>query len=286
MTPPPEVSVVLTTYNRAKALRETLDTLLVQTFRDFELIICDDASPDQTREVAMEYVAQDRRLKYHRNEPNLGMPGNLNSGIRMARGEFVANVHDGDIYDPTLLEKWTAAMRQSPNVAFVFNPYRHLDERGATTRITREELPSIFPGKHLIEDIYFTRWGFDSPVWGTVMGRRAFYEEVGLFDSRFGFLSDVDMWLRLAESHEVAYVPEPLITLPSREAVPRMVKVLKQDAIAGRMLWEARMRHYRQQPVRRVLEGSKHGIFVCLLKTYRFLGAAKAMMLGKQPKHT
>ncbi len=226
---PPEVSVVLTTYNRADALRETLDTMIAQTFRDFELIICDDASKDRTKDVAMEYVARDPRIRYHRNEPNLGMPGNLNSGIRLAKGQFVANVHDGDLYDPTLLEKWTAAMRQSPNVAFVFNQYRHLDENGAVARVTFEEVPSALPGRRLIEDIYFNRWRFDSPVWGTVMARRSLYEEMGLFDSRFGFLSDVDMWLRLAENHEVAYVPEALITLPSREAVPRMVKVLKED---------------------------------------------------------
>ncbi len=196
----------------------------------------------------MEYVARDPRIRYHRNEPNLGMPGNLNSGIRLAKGQFVANVHDGDLYDPTLLEKWTAAMRQSPNVAFVFNQYRHLNENGAVARVTFEEVPALFPGRQLIEDIYFKRWRFDSPVWGTVMARRSLYEEMGLFDSRFGFLSDIDMWLRLAENHEVAYVPEALITLPSREAVPRMVKVLREDRIAGRMLWEARMRHYRRNP--------------------------------------
>ena len=241
--PAPEVSVVLTTYNRADALRETLDTLIRQTFRDFELIICDDASKDCTRDVAMEYVARDPRIKYHRNEPNLGMPGNLNSGIERATGEFVANVHDGDLYDATLLEKWTAAIRQSPNVAFVFNQYRHLDENGGVERITFEELPSIFPGRRLIEGIYFKRWRFDSPVWGTVMARKAAYKKLGPFDSRFGFLSDVDMWLRLAEDYDVAYIPEPLITLPSKGALPRMVKLVKLDKIATRMVWEARLRH-------------------------------------------
>jgi glycosyltransferase involved in cell wall biosynthesis len=283
---PPEVSVVLTTYNRAHALRETLDTMIKQTFRDFELIICDDASKDGTKDVAMEYVARDPRVSYHRNEPNLGMPGNLNSGIRLARGEFVANIHDGDLYDPTLLEKWTTAMRQSPKVAFVFNQYRHLNENGLVKMVWIEDLPSLFPGSRLIEDIYFKRWRLDSPVWGTVMARKSLYEEMCLFDSRFGFLSDVDMWLRLAENHEVAYVPETLITLPSREAVPRLWKEMKDDKIAGRMLWEARMRHYRRNPARRAVEVIKHGVFVSAVKTYRLLCITKAIVLGKAPKHS
>jgi glycosyltransferase involved in cell wall biosynthesis len=283
---PPAVSVVLTTYNREETLPATLDSILCQTFRDFELIICDDASPDGTPSVAREYVERDQRVRYHRNEPNVGMPANLNTGIRLARAQFIANLHDGDLYDPTLLEKWTAALRQSPNVAFVFNQYLHLDHKGGVQRITSEDLPSIFPGRRLIETIYFTRWRFDSPVWGTVMARRAFYEKAGLFDHRFSFFSDVDMWLRLAEDYDVAYVPEPLIVLASRKTVPTMINVPNQDAIVRRMLWEARMRHYRLNPARRSVEAIKHGVFAAALKIYRLLCETKAMMLGKIPKHT
>lgn len=176
-------------------------------------------------------------------------------------------------------------MRQSPNVAFVFNEYRHLNEKGVVKMVWSEDLPSLFPGSRLIEDLYFKRWRLDSPVWGTVMARRSLYEEMGLFDSRFGFLSDVDMWLRLAENHEVAYVPETLITLPSREAVPRLWKEMKQYEIAGRMLWEARMRHYRRNPARRAVEAIKHGVFVSVMKTYYLLCVTKAIVLGRAPKH-
>ncbi len=74
----PRVSIVLTTYNRAEALSKTLDTLLVQSLIDFELIVCDDCSTDRTPEVVTEYAARDPRIIYQRNQRNLRMPGNLN----------------------------------------------------------------------------------------------------------------------------------------------------------------------------------------------------------------
>jgi len=136
----------------------------------------------------------------------------------------------------------------------------------------------------LIETIYFTRWRFDSPVWGTVMARRAFYEKAGLFDHRFSFFSDVDMWLRLAEDYDVAYVREPLITLAGRKAVPTMINVPNMDVLIRRMFWEARMRHYRLNPIRRMFEAARHFSFALFFKIYRFLGVAKALMFATKPK--
>ena len=218
----PKVSVVLTTYKRAHLLPTTIDSILAQTFRDFELVISDDCSPDETEKVCREYERFDARVRYRRGAKNVGMPGNLNAGILATSGEYIANLHDGDVYDPTLIERWSAALDACPRAAFVFNAYRGLDSSGNTVQVWREPLPPCMPGSVLLETIFFRRWHFDSPVWGTVMGRRAAYLKAGLFDPRFGFVSDVDMWLRLAEEFDVAYIAEPLIGLPSREAVPRI----------------------------------------------------------------
>jgi hypothetical protein len=95
------------------------------------------------------------------------------------------------------------------------------------------------------------------------MARRSAYEAVGLFDERFGFYADVDMWMRLAEEFSVAYVDEPLIRLPSRDTVPRLFSLTPREEARTlrRMFWEARMRHYRHRPFRRVLEAGRHGSF-------------------------
>jgi glycosyltransferase involved in cell wall biosynthesis len=210
----PAVSICLTTHNRAHLLGRTLESLLGQSFADFELIVSDDCSTDRTCEVVATWAARDARIRYRRNSTNLGMPGNLNAAIAQAEGDYIANLHDGDIYRPDLIEKWRTALDTHVLSPFVFNAYDC-------------QLPS---GKHRIDCIttepivvgtsiaryYFST--FSSCVWGTVMARREAYEAAGPFDSRFGFISDVAMWLRLGCGADVAYVPEPLMTLTPREA--------------------------------------------------------------------
>lgn len=273
MNAAPPVSVVLTTFNRADLLGATLDTILMQTYGDFELIVCDDASPDHTEAVVREYAARDRRIVYHRNRRNLRMPENLNEGIRRSRGQYIANVHDGDLYEPNLLEKWSEALNEYPRAAFVFNQYRALNDDGTTHIIFREDLPPVISGRKLLEEIFFLRWQFDSPVWGTVMGRRSAYTDAGLFDSRFTFLSDVDMWMRLAETHDIAYVAEPLISVAGRGAVPRQWTVPRDHLVLRTMFWEARMRHFRNRPLRKFVESARHAGFVAAFQVYRSLCA-------------
>jgi glycosyltransferase involved in cell wall biosynthesis len=257
------ISVILVTYGRAELLPNTIESILCQTQRDFELVISDDCSPDATEAVCQEYALHDERVRYRRNATRLGMPGNLNAALREVTGEMIANLHDGDLYDRHLLERWHYALSDCPDVAFVFNSYRHLAPDGSAEGISREGLPKYFPGRVLLEDIYFRRWRFDSPVWGTVMARRSAYEAVGYFDERFGYYADVDMWMRLAEEFSVAYVDEPLITLPSRDAVPQLFSLApgEQARILRQMFWEARMRHYRERPFRRTVEAGRHAAF-------------------------
>jgi glycosyltransferase involved in cell wall biosynthesis len=257
------ISVVLVTYNRAALLPATIESILNQTLRDFELLISDDCSPDNTQDVCREYLRRDNRVRYRRNSTRLQMPGNLNAGIADVRGDFIANLHDGDVYEPRLLERWHDALIRCPDAAFVFNAYRHLAADGSAREITREPLPCCFPGGVLLERVYFRRWRFGSPVWGTVMARRSAYQTVGIFDERFGFYADVDMWMRLAEHFSVAYVDEPLLSLPSRQTVPHLFSVKARDErrTLRTMFWEARMRHYRERKLRRVFEAGRHGAF-------------------------
>ena len=267
----PKVSVVLTTYNRAHILGATIDSILSQTLQDFELIICDDASKDGTEQVCREYEKQDRRVRYLRGAKNVGMPGNLNAGIKACAADYVANLHDGDFYDSSLLEKWAAALDSSPRAAFVFNAYRQINSEGRTIGIDRLPLEPCVPGSLLLEQVFFRRWQMDSPVWGTVMARRSAYFSAGLFDPRFGFIADVDMWLKLAERFDVAYIPEPLIALPSRDAVPRIWNGAERLTVRQieQMFWESRMRHYRKSPIRRLAEAVRHWSFVAASRAYR-----------------
>lgn len=210
----PEVSICLTTYNRGGVLSETIESILTQTFSDFELIISDDNSPDNTKEICEAYSAKDARVKYFRNAQNLKMPGNLNNAISKAIGKYVANLHDGDIYQPQLIQKWKEALDQYPEALFVFNGYVIETNKGASIRYVHPEFKPINTGRVLME---YHVANFSAAPWGTVMTRREAYSKYGMFNGDYGFISDVEMWLRLGTHGPVAYVPEHLITLTPRE---------------------------------------------------------------------
>jgi glycosyltransferase involved in cell wall biosynthesis len=208
------VSICLTTYNRSATLPATLDAILGQTFANFELIISDDCSTDSTQQVCREYAARDSRIRYFRNSQNLKMPGNLNAAIQRAQGQYVANLHDGDRFRSDLIQKWKDALDRVPDAAFVFNAYATILPGGGL-REWREPFEFRVPGKEIAAH-YFRH--ISSCVWGTVMARKSAYDKNGLFDPSFGFISDVDMWLRLALGSTVAYVNEPLMVLTDRES--------------------------------------------------------------------
>lgn len=204
----PSVSICLTAYNRCGLIGRTIESLLAQDYGDFELLIWDDASDDGTEEVCRRYEQGDRRVHYHRNATNLGMPGNLNAAIAAAHGEFVANLHDGDVYRPDLLRTWRRALVQQDDAAFVFNALEALDSSGA---VVRAYTHPFGPRLERMQLVAYMLERFDSPVWGAVMARRECYDREGLFDARFGFIADVEMWMRLNLKYAVAYVDQPLI---------------------------------------------------------------------------
>jgi glycosyltransferase involved in cell wall biosynthesis len=252
MTPaqtPPDVSIVLTTHNRGHVLQQTLDMVAAQTYAHFEVIVCDDFSSDNTEQVCREYVKRDSRFKYLRHPKRSGMPANVNAGLRQAQYEFVANLHDGDVIDPTLIEKWRAALIKYPSAGFVFNRYRHLREDG--------DIVTVFPIPELMKGVDFLDWVFkdpalECPVWGCAMSRRSIYHEMGFFDPRYSFWADMDMWYRIAGKYDVAHVPEPLIGLPGRKALPHTFDPMNLGAHWNmfRLMWAAKQRRYRGHPAK------------------------------------
>jgi glycosyltransferase involved in cell wall biosynthesis len=274
---PLKVSVVLVTYNRAPLLNETIKSILNQSFSDFELIIADDASNDNTEQICTEWTRRDQRIQYHRRDTNVGMPNNLTLGIDASKGAFVAVVHDDDVYSPTLLDKWSYCLAKYPQAAFVFNAYNDLDINGKVSRTYCEDLLECENGAAILERLFFHRWRFDSPVFGTVMIRKSALDRVGVFDKRFGFYSDVDMWMRLAENYDVCYIKEALIGITSRELSPHQFDDNRRriQPMIEQMFWEARMRHYRGRPILIIAETLRHLAFMLASRVFNLLLSAK-----------
>ena len=209
----PVVSIVMPTYRRAHHVRESIGSLLRQTFTDFELIVQDDASPDDTAAVVASIA--DPRVRYFRNPRNLRMPANLNAGLRQTRGRFVLVCHDHDLYEADLVERMVGVLSADRSIAYVHAGLEVIDEAGmATGRTYVADYPARSEG---------LRWArymlgrFDSPVCANTMVPRWFYEHAGLYDPDFGFVSDVEMWLRLALAGDVAYIARALIRVRERE---------------------------------------------------------------------
>lgn len=213
-----KVSVCLLTYNRAKLLPKVLETILAQTLCDFELIISDNCSIDETAHVCRNFEKKDGRVRYFRNNSNLGMTANYQAAIERCTGAYVAFLHDDDLYHSNLLSKWLDALERFPSAAFVFNSTESIGYDGQHIRYWFHSYPLLIqPGRLLLDDI-LSHWG--SPVRGTVMVRREHVSKVGTFDfKRFPNIGDVDMWMRLASMFDVVYIKEPLIQVMERDSV-------------------------------------------------------------------
>ena len=216
------VSIVLVTYNRAERLKLSIQDILNQTFRDFELIICDDCSPDATESVCRHFSSQDRRIKYFRHSSNMRMPANLNFGIRKASFPYVAILHDGDRYRPDLIEQWYNAISTHDNVGFVFNSIGITDANDKLISSENDFKEGVISKDHLLKKVYFRRWMFNSPVYGEAMVRKKLLEENGYLKKKYGFYADVDFWMELLHNHDAYYCADTLITGPAKVIQPRL----------------------------------------------------------------
>jgi glycosyltransferase involved in cell wall biosynthesis len=126
----PRVSIGLPVYNGALFLAESIESILGQTFRDFELIISDNGSSDATQSICQEYASRDSRVHYYREEENLGCAWNYNRVFELARGEYFTWAADDDIHLPTFLSKSVEVLDRHPEVLWCFCRHSHIDSDG------------------------------------------------------------------------------------------------------------------------------------------------------------
>lgn len=136
----PTVSIGLPVYNGEKFLRQAIESILTQTYADFELIIGDNASTDGTEEICRGFAAQDARVRYQRNETNIGGANNANMTVGMARGRYFLYFADDDILDPTYIESCLRVLQERPDIFLCYSQLIDIDDAGQQLRITRHEL--------------------------------------------------------------------------------------------------------------------------------------------------
>jgi glycosyltransferase involved in cell wall biosynthesis len=134
----PKVSIGMAVYNGEKYLAQAIDSILAQTFSDFELIISDNASTDRTAEICQQYALADKRIRYHRNPVNIGGANNENQTFRMSRGAYFRWAAHDDLCAPELLEKCAAVLDQDPSIVLCHSYVVEIDDKGHPLKINQE----------------------------------------------------------------------------------------------------------------------------------------------------
>jgi glycosyltransferase involved in cell wall biosynthesis len=242
----PAVSVIVPTYNYARFLPAALDSALGQTFRDFEALVIDDGSTDDTPEVVRPYLA-DPRVRYHR-VANGGPARARNVGLGLARAPLVAFLDADDLWLPAKLERQVALFRRDPGLGLVYTRRRLMDEEGC-------DLDCGEPAPHR-GDVLRALLACNFLCLATCMLRREVFTAVGTFDETLKQSEDFDLWLRIAERYRFDYVDEQLVRYRVGHAsISRHVEERLRTVVL--ILRRFQERRGRQAPLPRALLRSK-----------------------------
>ena len=199
----PKVSVIVPTHNRAGLLAQALASVFAQSFQDFEIVIVDDASSDDTRAMVANF--SDVRLRYFRNTKNRGEAACRNTGVDHATGDYIAFLDDDDTWLPEKLAMQVAALdRCPPQVGGIYTGYHRVDIN------TGKIIATIAAEKrgHIYGDLRAHNW-VGSP--SAVLLRRECFDRAGRFDEKIKFGVDYDMWIRISRLYDFETINEPLL---------------------------------------------------------------------------
>jgi glycosyltransferase involved in cell wall biosynthesis len=199
-----KVSVIIPTHNRAELLKSAIAGVLNQTYHDFEIIVIDDHSTDNTPEIVAGFM--DQRIKYIQNKGKNGPSISRNLGITKAEGEYIAFLDDDDEWFPFKLEKQVSMMDIcKTDVCGIYSNRLKID------KITGETY-SEDPGADTRKGNLLSQLMIKNPIQtSTLVLRKSCLDKVGLFDENMRYMEDRDLWIRLALHWEFEYIDEPLV---------------------------------------------------------------------------
>lgn len=234
----PRVSVILPAYNRETLVARAIDSVLAQTYDDFELIVVDDASKDGTRAV-LETYRDHPRVRLLLSDVNRGGSGARNLGIEAARGDFIAFQDSDDVWLPHKLAAQMAALEARPAAGLCY--CGSLYWGGARTYYIPEPVFSRLDGDMSREIL---RRNTTSTQ--TLVIRRAALEQAGVFDATLKRFQDWDLMIRVAQVTEFVFLPEPMVMI--FETPGNISSVVKNDAISRAAILEKYADLFAQTP--------------------------------------
>ena len=211
------VSVIIPTFNRRDYITTALDSVLAQTYKDYEIVIIDDGSSDDTKEVLRPYQ---EAIRYFYQE-NRGISGARNRGIRESRGDYIALLDSDDYWLPEKLERQVECIREDSQFGMVATRCSSIGPDGTFRKKNR-------PGKSgwILNDIFRSNFIRTSSALIT----RKCLDTVGLFDESLPECEEYDLWLRIAKQYPIAFINEPLTVYTDN---PHGVST---DSLTGRVI--------------------------------------------------
>lgn len=190
------ISIVLPVYNGAKYLQESIDSVLAQTYRNWELLIVDDCSVDETPTIARKYVELDSRVKYFRNEENLRLPRNLTKGFSLTTGAYLTWTSDDNRYHPEALERMYQALQKNPQAQLVYTSFNVINENDDLVETYIAKSPRLLVGFNVVGACF--------------LYTRKVYETVGNYDHEMILVEDYDYWQRVAQHFDIIAITDVL----------------------------------------------------------------------------
>lgn len=217
----PEVSVVIPTYNSAQYVVEAVESVLAQTYQDFEILVIDDGSTDETEQVMRSYPAPVRYIR----QQNGGVARARNRGIQESRGRYVAFLDADDTWLLCKLERQLEALQQQPQYRACYAAFTVVDATLNPLGISRSRRQAS-----ALEDLLLRGNVLATP--STVICERSLFDLVGGFDPALSQCADWDMWVRLAAQTEFLYLDEPFVTYRQHGTnMSRNAPLLESDSL-------------------------------------------------------
>lgn len=205
----PTISVVIPTRDRARYLNQALDSVFAQTFLDYEIIVVDDGSTDETRRILAPLV-EDKKI-YYEYQQATGVSAARNRGIELARGQYVAFLDSDDLFLPDKLEKQYELFKENPTLGFVHCSFSKFDDGGNDlgVRDTSRFRGQLYPWM-------LQEWSILMAMPCMLM-RTMVLKEIGGFDESMKWAEDMDLWRRVARKYRVGVVSEVLVKVRVHE---------------------------------------------------------------------
>ncbi|MDH3974331.1 MAG: glycosyltransferase [Deltaproteobacteria bacterium] len=191
-----EISIIMSVYNGERWLSESIDSVLNQSYNNFELIVIDDGSTDKSVNILNHYMIKDKRIRVFHNKQNIGLTRSLNRGLELSQGKFIARIDCDDIWHPEKLSKQIEYLEEHPYISIVGTACNVIDENGHVSET--QKIRFVKEDKSIRQSIV----KFNPFTHSSILFKKDVYKELGGYNNSFEFAQDYEYWIRILQRYK------------------------------------------------------------------------------------